>query len=43
VRLERTYRTPYDVSADGERFLLLEREDAASDRIHGILNWLEER
>jgi serine/threonine-protein kinase len=43
VRLEGTYRSPYDVSADGERFLLLESEDSASLRLHGVLNWLEER
>jgi serine/threonine-protein kinase len=43
VRLEETYRNPYDVSADGERFLLLEAEDSAPNRLHAVLNWLEER
>jgi serine/threonine-protein kinase len=43
ARLEGTYRRPYDVSSDGERFLLLEGEDTAPNRLHGVLNWLEER
>jgi hypothetical protein len=43
-QLEGTYRSPYDVSSDGERFLLAEGgDDPASRRLHVVLNWRDER
>ncbi len=43
-RLEGTYRRPYDVTSDGEHFLLVEGgDDPAAHRIHAVLNWLEDR
>jgi len=42
-RLEGAYRSHYDVSSDGERFLLAEGgDDPASYRLHVVLNWGEE-
>jgi serine/threonine-protein kinase len=43
-RLEGEYRSHYDASSDGERFLLVEGgDDPSSHRLHVVLNWLEER
>ncbi len=43
-QLEGAYRSPYDVSSDGERFLLVEGgEDPAAHRLHVVVNWREER
>ena len=34
---------PYDVAADGQRFLMLKRVDSSPSRdIHIVLNWHEE-
>ena len=34
---------PYDVAADGQRFLMMKRIDSSSSRdIHVVLNWHEE-
>jgi len=42
-QLEGSYRSHYDVSSDGEGFLLVEGgDDPASHRIHVVLNWREE-
>jgi dipeptidyl aminopeptidase/acylaminoacyl peptidase len=42
-QLEGAYRRHYDVSSDGERFLLVEDgDDPAAHRLHVVLNWGEE-
>ncbi len=42
-QLEGTYRSHYDVSSDGERFLLVEGgDDPSSRKLHVVRNWLEE-
>ena len=42
-QLEGAYRSHYDVSSDGERFLLVEGgDDPASHRLQVVLNWGEE-
>lgn len=42
-RLEGAYRSHYDVSSDGERFLLVEGgADPSSHQLHVVLNWAEE-
>ncbi len=40
----REYRREYDVSPDGQRFLMLERADpdGAAPQINLVLNWFEE-
>ena len=43
-QLEGAYRSPYDVTSDGERLLLVEGgDDPAALRLHVVLNWREER
>jgi serine/threonine-protein kinase len=43
-RLEGSYRAPYDVSSDGERFLLVEGgDDPSAHRVHVVVNWLSEQ
>jgi serine/threonine-protein kinase len=40
-QLEGAYRSYYDASSDGERFLLVEGgDDPSSHRLHAVVNWL---
>ncbi len=36
------YRPNYDISPDGQRFLMVERQEQEQGQINVVLNWFEE-